>query len=368
MAQMMVGWARAVGVEYTLADVLRPNCLGFNLGMYRWHLLIVEVLENHQYFPSIRKVYRTAQMRTTEYAKNIEFLSQNMAAHHALCIDAGALGIVVDPYMKTAYPVDKWTVGEYDGGAPYRETKYVRTNPFIEDAFTVNVDLLEKLLTHFESTASSYCRYSWMELLRLLAVLAAEISNAAREVMKVSGDKIIKQLPALGSGSQDDLLADFMNIGWGWLMTDDESKTASDESIPPTERYAAVFGRNRTKRRFMQIVNRIVSHVVNCLYLIAVQDYQRNDSHPLVELNAPEYHLAVMTVNHLAMSNGVDAASLLRHRPFSQSLIRDTLSSVMASNDVRVKQAYDCSQEHLRGLQPEQIMPELRTLVSLERN
>lgn len=368
MAQMMVGWARAAGAEYKLVDALRLNDSEFTVGMYTGHLLIEDVLENNQYFPSIRKLHRTTRMRTTAYAKNIEYWARNIAAHHALSIDTGTRGIIVDPYTAAFYSFGKLTLERDTASAPYTQTGYVQKYPFDDDAFSTHISYMGKLLTSFENLALSYGRDSWTELLQLLTRFATDISDLAREVVKASGDYIIEQVPALSSGSQDDLLADFMNIGWGWLMTDDERKTVSNESIPPTERYAAVVGRNRTKRRFMQIVNRIVSHVVNCLYLIAIQNYQGSYSHPLVELNAPEYHLAVMTVNHLAMSNGVDAASLLRHRPFSQSLIRDTLSSVLASNDVRVKQAYDCSQEHLRGLQPEQIMPELRTLVSLERN
>lgn len=372
LSQAMIGWARAAGAECALVDVLQLNDIDYYVGMYRGHLLMGSALQDVPYFSATRRMQRDAQKVAAAFAKNIHFWANNDRAHHALYITKkGTTGVVIDPYMRviTFINAKRRFIAKTRHGLRYNNaTKYIKLQPHVGSTFEVSADLTKAILLKFESFVKDYTLDSWSELEEFIDQLADAFAMFARDVIDASGAGELKDTPPLANASKDAIVGEFMNAGWSSLMNEEERALLADETVPIDERYSSVMRRNHTKRRFEQVVNRLVGQFLEYVYKLQVQEFTRRKAHPLIELNAPEYHLAVMTVNHLAMVNDVDASDLLRHRPFSQALIRDILPNVLTSNDIRVKQAYGLSRKRLRALDDEKIMPEIRTSISLERN
>ena len=372
LSQAMIGWARAAGAECALVDVLQLNDVDYCVGMYRGHLLMGATLQDMPYFSATRRMLRDVQEVATAFAENIRLWANNDRAHHALYIARkGTLGVVIDPYMHVIYYVKarrRFIAKTRRGLRCNNATKYVKLQAHVGSTFEVNADDTKTILLKFESFVKDYTLDSWFELGEFIDQLADALAMLAREVIDASGANELKDTPPLANASKDAIVGEFMNAGWTSLMNEEERALLADKTVPIDVRYSSVMRRNRTKRRFEQVVNRLVGLFLEYMYKLQVQEFTLRNVHPLIELNAPEYHLAVMTVNHLAMANDVDASDLLRHRPFSQSLIRDTLPNVLTSKDIRVKQAHDLSRKRLRGLDYEKIMPEIRTSISLERN
>lgn len=371
LSQAMIGWARAASAECALVDVLQLNDIDYCVGMYRGHLLMGATLQDIPYFSATRRMLRDVQKVATGFAEGIRLWANNDSAHHALYIARkGTLGVVIDPYMRVIYYVQarRRFIAKTRRGLRNNATKYIKLQAHVGSTFEVNADDTKTILLKFESFVRDYTLDSWFELGEFIDRLADALAMLAREVIDASGADELKDTPPLANASKDAIVDEFMNAGWSSLMNEEERALLADETVPIDVRYSSVMRRNRTKRRFEQVVNRLVGLFLEYMYKLQVQEFTFRNVHPLIELNAPEYHLAVMTVNHLAMANDVDASDLLRHRPFSQSLIRDTLPNVLTSNDIRVKRAYDLSRKRLRVLEDEKIMPEIRTSISLERN
>ena len=367
----MIGWARAAGADCALVDVLQLNDIDYCVGMYRGHLLMGATLQDMPYFSATRRMQRDVQKAATAFAKNIHFWANNDRAHHALYIARkGTLGVVIDPYMCVIYYVKarRRFIAKTRHGLRYNATKYIKLQAHDGSTFEVNADDTKRVLLKFENFVKDYTLDSWFELGEFIEKLADALAMLAREVIDACGANELKDTPPLANASKDAIVGEFMNAGWTSLMNEEERALLADKTVPIDVRYSSVMRRNRTKRRFEQVVNRLVELFLEYMYRLQIQEFTLRNVHPLIELNAPEYHLAVMTVNHLAMANDVDASDLLRHRPFSQSVIRDTLPNVLTSKDIRVKRAYDLSRKRLRVLEDEKIMPEIRTSISLERN
>ena len=98
VAQMMVGFARAVGAPHYLANVLRPNQNTLHSLKTRLLKTIADLLRRHDYLDEF-----TAKI-DRKYVEALERTNVNHQAHHALVIqtDDGTWW-VVDPYLRAMY-------------------------------------------------------------------------------------------------------------------------------------------------------------------------------------------------------------------------------------------------------------------------
>ncbi len=371
LAQMMVGYARVTGAEYTLADTLRRYDVDRTMGMYLGHMTIDSSLAAYDAFPSVRKYRRSVAKQRALFQKDLRVVlsADNYSlAHHALMVKRreDATWELVDPYMFRIYGLELLPedIEILDGETRHDDTITYSLYPFVEHTFESMTTIVDVGLRQFEKMAALPFHEETVEfVIRWIDLAATYIAGEAEEIRDRRRRLGVQEVIPFNIGTKDKLKKQLYGEAFKRFLTEEEKELLARDDTDADAVYERMAHRIHTRWQRDHVMNRFLGLFLRFTYELQVHSYELLDIHPLIELNNAEYHLAAMTVNHLAVMNGVDATQLICHRPYSQFIIRDTMSGVLASNHDHVKSAHQGAVECLRSAGADKVLPALHSLL-----
>lgn len=348
MTQMLIGFARATGADHLMVDTLIQHDYYREEQFYLMVTQMLKKLNRHRADPGIAQIIRRLETKQHFALRMLAQQQQRHQAHHALAIKVGSNWVLVDPYLGTKYNLDAVThmrteIYQEMLSQPRRRRMLLSGRQLRTDQRMALIGL-EHAVKAYAKRNRPLKKYSG-----LVEPAAAGSAFAWMGVELGRNELTEKELEdAMAFAEIESILTRSERKEWNETNGRPKTFTASERV-----RHIA-----RSKRARNAMLKRLVRYAATtCLVANYNHAVSRKAEHRLVELAHPTFHLAVMTLNHLAGHTGLPAIELLRFSS-SQWIIHDTLGEVAASEDAKMQRILETSLRRIEKY-PYMMLPEL---------
>ena len=356
MSQMLIGFARATGADHLMVDTIVQHDQFTEQLHYLAVARMLKKLKRYQSDPGIAQIMRKLDRRRLDGLDVLAGMQQRHQAHHALAIKVGNDWVVVDPYLGTKYHLDA----------------VKRTRSDIHKLVIAHPRRRHMLIGGRQlKTDTSMAYVAFAHALNAYAKRNQPLKryDGMRGIWRVG-----EAYAWIGVDLRTQTLSD-QQLESGWVetllhtaLTKQQRKEWMDRrGRPKTFALGELTYRIKHSKRARNAMLKRLVRFACLLNLDTVYSASRSRKaeHRSIELCHPTFHLAVMTLNHIAGYTKQPAADLIRFDS-SQWIVHDTLEEVAASGSAQLQRIAETSLTRMRKY-PYMMLPGLLAHLELRK-